>query len=387
MSTNVHFYLISALFFVHFINILVEINGKTISHSKPYKILVAPLDWGLGHATRCIPIIYFLIEHRVSVSIASDGKSYELLKKEFANLPIFLLKGYDIRYSKRRTFFSLKILIQLHKILRAILSEHWWLRKMQRKHQWDLVISDNRYGLFSTATKTIIITHQLNVFSGWGKLTDIMLQRVLYSYINRFDHCWIPDAQGTPNLTGILGHPVNLPKRVAYIGPISRMNHISTASNNTILILLSGPEPQRSLLEKIILTQVSSIKRDFLLVRGLPSETALPDVPSHVHAINYLGGTDLSMAMNAVSLIICRSGYSSVMDLVKLQKKAILIPTPGQTEQEYLGKQLMKMKQFVCQLQDQIDIKSGIQQLEKTELQTIDLDFDHYKQALLEIGI
>ena len=387
MSTNVHFYLISALFFVHFINILVEINGKTISHSKPYKILVAPLDWGLGHATRCIPIIYHLLNQGAAVWLASNGQSLRVLKDAFPQLPFYELPGYNISYQKNGRQFAFKILMQLPKIIDAVWSEHRWLKRMQKVHRWDLVISDNRYGLFSTATKTIIITHQLNVFSGWGKLTDIMLQRVLYSYINRFDHCWIPDAQGTPNLTGILGHPVNLPKRVAYIGPISRMNHISTASNNTILILLSGPEPQRSLLEKIILTQVSSIKRDFLLVRGLPSETALPDVPSHVHAINYLGGTDLSMAINAVSLIICRSGYSSVMDLVKLQKKAILIPTPGQTEQEYLGKQLMKMKQFVCQLQDQIDIKSGIQQLEKTELQTIDLDFDHYKQALLEIGI
>ncbi len=354
---------------------------------KPYKVLVSPLDWGIGHATRCIPIIYYLMEKGISVSLASDGKSYDLLKKEFPTLIIYKLQGYKITYQKSGKQFSLKLLQQVHKIIYAVFCEHVWLKKMQKKNNWDLVISDNRYGFYNKKTTSIIITHQLHIHSGMGRFVDRWVQKILYGYINRFNRCWIPDSLEEPNLTGILAHPIQKPKYLEYIGPISRMKKIEVASSHKILILLSGPEPQRTLLEQILLKQAEKIDKQFILVRGLPSETSQPMLPTNVTSFNYLGASELTQALSSASIVVCRSGYSSLMDIVKMEKKAILIPTPGQTEQEYLGKRFMDKKMFVCQNQDEVNLLTGLEQLNEFTEQSFSIDFEQYKKALSALGI
>ena len=326
------------------------------------KILIAPLDWGLGHTTRCVTIVKLLLDKGFFVIVACNFKQKSILEKEFKNIEFLDLEGYNITYSRSPKLFPLKLIAQLPKIVYSIISEHRWLQKTIEKHKIDLVISDNRYGLYTSKVPCIFMTHQLTIKAPFGWLENL-LQRINYSYINRFTQCWVPDYEGNKNIAGLLSHPKKMPAiPVLYIGPLARFNK---EDNPTIryhyCIILSGPEPQRTILEDIIVNQMLGIQWNFLLVRGKidasPIETSLPNVTIK----NHLTGLELQEAINASGFVITRSGYTSVMELLALQKKSILIPTPGQTEQEYLGKQLMHHHWAYCVNQKDFDLVDSIE--------------------------
>ena len=215
------------------------------------KVLVAPLDWGLGHATRCIPIIRALLSNGYEVLIGAEGVQAILLQTEFPSLQILPLKGYHVRYSKKSWLFLFKIVMQLPYLQRIIKYEHQWLEKIIKEHSIDLVISDNRFGLSSQTIPCIFITHQLNIKAPFVWMEKI-LQRINYKYINRFTRCWVPDAAGDNNAGGDLSHPAILPRtEVEYMGLLSRFEIEAIEKKYDYCILLSGPEPQRTLLEEI----------------------------------------------------------------------------------------------------------------------------------------
>src|SRR5882757_2554262 len=186
-------------------------NGKKINISvqKP-RVLIAPLDWGLGHATRCIPIINELIELNCEVLIAAEKATAALLKAEFPTLMFLSLKGYDIRYNKSGKSLAVSILSQLPKIIRNIRHENKWLKKIAAENNIDLIISDNRPGLHHPTIPCIYITHQLKIRAG-NMLSEWIAQKMHYHYINKFSVCLVPDAAGTVNLAGALSHPKKLP--------------------------------------------------------------------------------------------------------------------------------------------------------------------------------
>ncbi|MDP9230739.1 MAG: glycosyl transferase family 28, partial [Bacteroidota bacterium] len=187
------------------------------------RILVAPLDWGLGHATRCIPIIKELINQNCDVWLAGEGAQAALLQKEFPGLSFLNLPGYRISYNKSSMKLFLGILLQVPKILRAISKENKWLKKMMTKYTFDAIISDNRYGLYHKKIFTAFITHQLLIKTSLGKLSEKILQQWNYKFINRFTQCWVPDEEGSINLAGELSHPKKNPAiPLKYIGAISR---------------------------------------------------------------------------------------------------------------------------------------------------------------------
>ena len=162
--------------------------------TKP-RVLIAPLDWGLGHATRCIPIIHELLNADFNVLIAAKGNIAALLKSEFPQLIFLPLEGYNIKYGKGRTGFMIKIIAQIPKILRAIKQENAWLKKIVEEHNVSAVISDNRYGLYHKRVFSVFITHQLCIKSTLGKWSEKILQQINYSLINRFNECWVPDVE------------------------------------------------------------------------------------------------------------------------------------------------------------------------------------------------
>jgi UDP:flavonoid glycosyltransferase YjiC (YdhE family) len=325
------------------------------------KVLVAPLDWGLGHATRCIPIINALLHNGYEVLVATSGKQLSLLQQEFPQLQFLKLKGYNISYAKKKWLLPFKITVQVPKILSSIKNEHHWLDKAIDEHKIDLVISDNRFGLHSKKVPCVFVTHQLTIKASIGWL-EKMMQRMNYSYINKFNACWVPDLEGDKNVAGILSHPQNLPAVPAkYLGLLSRFEKkLLVEKRYDLCILLSGPEPQRTLLEEAILKGISSIKGTVLLVRGRPNSNESLSVPNHVQVKNHLVGSELEQAILQSELIISRSGYTTVMELLSLQKKSILIPTPGQTEQEYLGKRLMEQGWCFSINQDEFDLIKAI---------------------------
>lgn len=323
------------------------------------RILVAPLDWGLGHASRSIPVIKELLANNCEVWLAGTGEQEALLRSEFPQLSFLGLEGYRIRYAK--TGFAWKIILQIPKIITAIRKEHEWLKKMVAEHNFNAVISDNRFGLYHQKIPTVFITHQLTIKTKVGKWSEIILRRGNYRYINRFTECWVPDTEGRNNIGGELSHPPiqpNIP--VKYIGLLSRF-HGQTEntlvspgrkSKDHLLFILSGPEPQRTILEDRIINDVSHYAGTATIVRGLPTSLMTLPSTSMLRFYNHLSIEDFKAEFEKAEWVISRGGYSTVMDLVRLQKKAILIPTPGQTEQEYLAKYL-EQKQIAATMEQQ----------------------------------
>ena len=360
-------------------------NGNIFNTDPPKpKILVTPLDWGLGHATRCIPIINEIICLNCEVLIAASGVSYFLLKKEFPKLVILRIPGYKIKYSRNKRWLPLKLLLQSPQLFISISQEHVWLKKTIKQYRISAVISDNRFGMFAKNIPCIYITHQLLIKTG-NRFSEIFLQKIHYYFIKKFNYCWVPDHEEN-GIAGELSHQENKPGNVLYIGPLSRFEILKNLPVlYDIVISISGPEPQRSIFEKIILSQVKLTNRKILIVRGLPSENKeVMQENASVKIVNHLSSFDLNKAFQQGEMIVSRSGYTTIMDLAKLGKNAVLVPTPGQTEQEYLAHYLMKNKFFYCLNQDEFSLDSAINTSVSFPFNTLSQPMDDYKKIVGE---
>ncbi len=325
------------------------------------KVLIAPLDWGLGHTTRCIPIISDLLKNNIEVIFCGEEPSATIIKNEFPTIEILYLKGYKIRYSKNRNLFFIKIMLQIPRIIKAIKHENKWLQQVVKARKVDAVISDNRLGFYNKQIPSVYITHQLSIRTG-NSFLDKILQRIHYYYINKFNVCWVPDSFSEYNMAGSLSHPKKYPQSpVQYIGPLSRFNKTVEKKKYSIAIVLSGPEPQRTILENIIFKQIVEIKEPVIIVRGLPiTKEKIKTNNSNIIQHNHLAGHELCEVMQQSEVVFARSGYSTIMDLITIQQKAILIPTPGQTEQEYLAEYLFKKNIFFTARQDEFILEKAV---------------------------
>ena len=308
-------------------------------------VLIAPLDWGLGHATRCIPIIAALQALGFRVTIATDGPHEYILREAFPTLTFLKLKGYGIRYSKKAKGFAFKMLIQVPRILYNIVREFWWLHKTNRHQQFDLIISDNRLGFFHLNTPSIFITHQLNLQTPFKWATNL-LQWMQYTWFRFFfTMVWVPDMEGDQNLSGILGNPVRKPKiPVWYMNCLSRLKDFIPNEGQEqkpallFLGIVSGPEPQRTLFQEILWKEGLQLQQPFQIIAGTADRPLNSTVSDLGSILPHLAGPDLAKAIQNAGYIVSRGGYTSLMELIPFGKKLILVPTPGQTEQEYLAK-------------------------------------------------
>jgi uncharacterized protein (TIGR00661 family) len=354
------------------------------------RVLIAPLDWGLGHATRCIPIIYALTELNFEVIIAAEGPIKNLLEREFKNVVFTQIAGYNIRYSTNKFWLPLKLLLQFPKLLGVVYKEYLWLDKTITEFKIDAVISDNRLGLYSSKVPCIYITHQLQIKTG-NSFTEALAQKIHYFFINKYTACWVPDTAAENNLAGELSHPKKLPKiPVEYLGPLSRFEKTTVEKKYDLLILLSGPEPQRTIFENLLLQEVKSFSGKVAMIRGLPKnsveEEFIYDDENKIVVANHLSATSLSKAIQQSEMIICRSGYTSIMDLIKLQQKAILIATPGQTEQEYLAVYLMEKKIFLSVPQNNFSLTGALQKACNFSFANAFIYQDDYKKMVQEFA-
>lgn len=303
------------------------------------RILVAPLNWGLGHATRCIPIINALLEEGFEPVIASDGGALNLLKTEFPTLESYELPSYAIKYSSSAFFFRSKLLLQTPHILKTIAAEEKLTDQLIIEKNISGIISDSRWGVRNENVPSVFITHQVNVLSGF---TTSLTSSIHRKYIQKFDECWVPDNDGDLNLSGRMGHTNGGDLKLKYIGILSRFRKLDLPVIYDIAVILSGPEPQRSFLEKILERELSGRNLKVLLVRGVVEDDQECIETQNITKYNFLTTQQLERSITQSSLVICRPGYTSLMDLAVLQKKVFLIPTPGQYEQEYLFKRLLK---------------------------------------------
>ena len=305
------------------------------------RILIAPLNWGLGHATRCIPIIKELIMYGFEPVIASDGNALLLLQKEFPGLLSIELPAYNIRYPKKGKYLKLKLLKASPNLLRVIKSERKATKEIVQTYNISGIISDSRFGVYTEQVPSVFVTHQLQVLSG---ITTWLSTKMHQNIIRNFDVCWIPDTDIEPNLSGKLGHIKSSVLPIKYIGPLSRFEKKSTPIINDLLVLLSGPEPQRTLLEEKLLYELENYQGKVIFVKGIIEDKQKGEYIGNIEVYNFMTSKLLEKTINNSELIISRSGYTTIMDLAKLNKKAFFIPTPRQYEQEYLSNRLTKLK-------------------------------------------
>lgn len=302
-------------------------------------VLYGVLNWGLGHATRSIPIIQSLIELDFVPIICSDGDALTLLQTEFPHLEYLTLPTYHIQY-KYRSMVANVSRYGLG-ILKTIYQEQSILEELVRDHQPSLIISDNRYGFYHTEVPSIMITHQLRIPAEEAWQSKVA-SNFLHNYINKFDACWVPDAEGKPNLSGTLSHRIQLDIPIEYIGALSRFSSQQLTQKYDVAFVLSGPEPQRTYLEKIIRQQAKQLSHIMILVRGTKAPYDINDSEQaeDLNIIDIAHSQQLQQLISESKIIVSRAGYTTIMDLVAMQKPAILIPTPGQPEQEYLATHL-----------------------------------------------
>lgn len=333
-------------------------------------ILVAPLNWGLGHATRCIPIIRELEKNGYTPILASDGGALQLLQKEFPHLQTLNLPSYEIEYAKNGADFKWKLITNSPKMIDAIFSEKKIVKKWVKEYDLHGIISDNRLGVYSKKIPSVFITHQLNVLS--GKTTWIS-SKLHQHFIKKFTECWIPDIEKDPNLTGKLGHLKKFNLDLTYIGPLSRLEKKDLPIKYDLMVILSGPEPQRTYLEQKLKTEVRSFDGKVIFIKGVIEKEQKIEKDGNVTYYNFMTSDEVETAFNESKIVLCRSGYTTVMDLAKLRKKALFIPTPGQFEQEYLAKRFkrnglapyVKQNDFKIGDLEDISLYQGLPKLEK----------------------
>ena len=327
------------------------------------RILIAPLDWGLGHTARCVPIIQYILQKGHIPIVAGNTGQCSFIEKSFKGIDFIHLDGYEVSYAKGGLLSQARIFSQLPRIQQVIKQEHLWLLEKAKALELDGIISDNRYGLYHKEMPSVIITHQPAIKTGLGQLPDKAVRKIHYRYLERFQETWIVDMPGDNNLSGALSHPHALPQHAKYIGLLSRFQDDakSNPTNGSLVILLSGPEPQRTLLSAILWRQAMSHPGKVIFIEGNEDIATPPFIPSHITYHKRLAHSILEPILANADIVICRSGYSTIMDLTALGKKAILIPTPGQTEQEYLGQLLYSKKIFYCAPQKRFDLEKAIQ--------------------------
>ncbi len=323
---------------------------------KQNKVLVCPLNWGLGHATRCMPIIRSLLSLGAEVALASDGRSLELLKKNFPELPAFDLPSYGISYPTANMAFN--IFFKSPRILSAILGEKRQTASIREQFPFTHLLSDNRFGCYHPQARNLFMTHQFYLPLQAATGINLFLMR-------KFDHWWVPDYAGEGNLSGKLSHPPPPDMKVEYIGPLSQFDLPETKTEpgsqekELYLALISGPEPQRSKLESLLIEQIQNSRhknKQWVLIGGKTESLEQTLMNSRFRYLSHLNGPQLYQLISRAKTVICRSGYTSLMDLLILRKKALLIPTPGQDEQEYLAQKFAERQGFLVRSQDELQL-------------------------------
>ncbi|MCX6172419.1 MAG: glycosyltransferase [Flavobacterium sp.] len=335
-------------------------------------ILVAPLNWGLGHATRCIPIIQELEKNGFTPIIASDGIALLLLQKEFPHLESLELPSYKIEYAKDGKDFKWKLIKNIPKIILAIFKEKKFIKELVNKYDLKGIVSDNRLGVYSNKVPSVFITHQLNVLTG---NTTWISSKLHQHFIKKFTECWVPDFQESPNLTGKLAHLRNSSLHLKYLGSLSRLEKKELVYKYELMVILSGPEPQRTLLEEKIIHELQNYNGKVIFIKGKVENNQKKDVEKNTTYYNFMTSKEIENAYNESEIVLCRSGYTTIMDLAKLEKKAFFIPTPGQFEQEYLAKRLKRngiapfAKQDDFRIENLLEIEfyKGLKQFKATE--------------------
>lgn len=320
--------------------------------------LVAALDWGLGHATRSTAIVRALLARGCTVHLASDGAALSFWKREFPDLVHHELPAWKIRYAPGPLLIP-GLLAQLPRIARAIAQEHAVVKALVRDHEIAWILSDNRYGVHHRRIPSLLMTHQLRLALPGAGLLEPLGEWLLSRLCLPYDQVWIPDHAQAPGLSGKLGHPVRVRSfpPLVHLGPLTRLEPCHCPVRWQSISLVSGPEPARTRLEEILLRELPHQPGRHLVLRGRPDLPAIrKETADNVTVVPHLDSHALAREVCASEVVISRGGYSTLMDLEALGSRALIVPTPGQSEQEYLGRVLHAAGRAHCVPQSRLDL-------------------------------
>jgi len=342
-----------------------------MSSMKAQRILISPLNWGFGHAGRMIPVALELRRRGHEIIFAADSRVLSMLAFELPDITVINIPGVQIRYFRHLPQY-LSILLHLPHIVAASVREHFTLRKLAGIWQPDIIISDNRFGFYHKEIFSVYVTHMVRIpFPSPFRFLEPAGALIHRKVIERFDLCLIPDFPGEINLSGRLSHGIRLPHNTVYTGPLSRFRSVTvTGESFTVTtpyrcLILSGPEPQRSVLKE----KVKAAADDMHLV--ILEGTGVHNSVSRTGNVTVVSNPDTPLMKEVImgsTAVISRSGYTTIMELLSLEKGAVIIPTPGQPEQEYLGRSLSGICGFVMTGQDKI---SGVKMISPERLKVV----------------
>ncbi|MBU0497751.1 MAG: glycosyltransferase [Candidatus Thermoplasmatota archaeon] len=331
-------------------------------------IIYAVCSWGLGHATRSLPIIRRLLDEQHNLTIISDGRPFELLRKELGtSVQYYAVPDYPMLLSDNSRQFLAKSIIYWPVFIKRIEAGLIHLQKILNQQHCDRIVSDARYDMYSKHIPSFFISHQMRIMNPLRiRIFESGSEVFNKFFFKRFKGILIPDYI-EDDLSGDLSHNLKRidEKKLHYIGILSDFKQKKVQKKIDYLISLSGPEPQRGLLEQKILKQIPYLKGNIALTLGKTEANTL-DKHENISIYSYLGKVDREHLMNQARMIISRSGYSTIMDLAVLHIKAVLIPTPGQIEQEYLGQYHTMKNTFYSTAQDKLDLQQAVNAAENT---------------------
>lgn len=325
-------------------------------------VVVSPLAWGLGHATRCVPLIRCLMKRNCRVALVLTQIQQALLQPLFGNAVQYIpFEQSNIHY---RFSFGVSMLLQLPTFLRMMRDEQRAVKKIVQELNPALIISDNRYGFWSSTVPSVIVCHQVNlqigVLSAMGNALHCLL-------LKRFAEIWVPDFEQSPQLAGALAHPPPKALSVRFIGAPSRMHPAPLGKAvYDVLAILSGPEPERSKLERLLIQCANDTGKKLALIRGTEKPLPTP-IPKEIHVVHLAQPHEIEKLVAQSLTVVCRSGYSSLCDLLAMQRKAVLVPTPGQGEQEYLATWFEEQFGFISCKQSHHALVSALRMAENAD--------------------
>lgn len=307
-----------------------------------------------------VPIIRYLLQFQCQIFVAATGGQKKLLETEFPHLSFLTPPNYDVKYNGNSKGLTFGLFRQIPRLIRVIRNEKVWVEQIVKQYNIDAIISDNRYGFRSNTVPSVIITHQVSPKSGISGAIDNIVKTIHVRILQRFTACWIPDAEGSV-LSGELSCKGQLPAGFHFIGPLSRFagRQIQFTVTSKLLIILSGPEPNRTHWENQLLKQLAHYNKPYTIVRGLPGE--LTSIPN---SVNHLPAETLQKEILGAKAVVCRAGYTSIMDLLALHTTALLVPTPGQTEQEYLANYLSSQNMYLTMDEEKFALADALHKLE-----------------------
>jgi len=327
------------------------------------RIFISPLDWGLGHASRLVPLIAKMAEQGHFILLGTEEKTGAFLKEIYPNIPQVSLKGYGIRYPSQNSM-PWKLMMQVPRLGFSIMREYFSLKKIVRDYKIDTVISDSRFGLRHKKTRNFILSHQLRVlYPPKLQFLGTLLNRVNRYLLNGFHVCLIPDDE-SHTFSGILSQNTRI-KNQRFIGPLSRFCKVEkslTNSSEELVFIFSGPEPQRTIFEQIVIDQLKNTSLSALLISGQPEKSFSQQLAPNIRKVAHLSDSEFAATLKKADIVFSRSGYSSLMDYATLNlKQIVLIPTPGQTEQEYLARKFSLSKNCFSIHQENFSLQNAIE--------------------------